>query len=156
MTRASAAAALAILFFLVTTLSGLPASAQRQDLPTPTPLLRVDVTSMSPRLVSAADEQLRVTARVTNIATVPVQNLNARLQLGARQSSGTELRQALRGTAPYDAQMTPFQQFSPVLQPGEATDLTLVADLRGAAGGMLFAEPGVYPLLVNVNGTPQD
>ncbi|MFO7191685.1 DUF6049 family protein [Thermocrispum agreste] len=149
------AAAVAALFVLLGSLCGIPASAQTRQVPPPEPVLKVDVTAMTPRIVTESDDDLRITVRVRNIAKVPVRNLAARLQFGERQRTNLQVRQALRGTAPQDAQSTPFQQVSPELMPGEATEFTLTAALTpGAPNGVAFLEPGVYPLLVNINGIP--
>lgn len=145
---------LAVLSVLVCTMIGLtPTASAQQGLPAPEPMLRVDVTSMSPRIVSQSDEELKLTARVKNISDVPILNVKARLQLGDRQTTSTGVRQALRGVAPVETQRTLFDTLSPMLRPGESVDLTVVADLRSE---LFFAEPGVYPLLVNVNGTPEN
>jgi len=151
----AAAAAVAALFVLLSTLCGFPAAAQQQQLPAQQPMLRVDVKAMSPRIVTESDTTLAITVRVRNIAKVPVRGLAARLQFGTRQETEQQLRKALRGIAPVDAQSTPFQPISDDLQPGESKEFTLVAPLQpGVPNGVVFLEPGVYPLLVNINGTP--
>jgi hypothetical protein len=144
------AVAFAALFLLVN--AALPATAQ-EPLQEPEPMLRLDVTSMSPRIVTHSDETLKITARVTNISDQPIENVKARLEAGAQQQSSTELGTALRAGAPTDVQRTLFKPLTPILQPGDSAELTIEAGLQGGLEGLLFGEPGVYPLLVNVNAT---
>src|SRR5699024_2981638 len=40
-------------------------------------------------------------------------------------------------------------------QPGESTSVNLAIPLDGSPRGLTIPRPGVYPLLVNVNGTPE-
>lgn len=154
MIRAPFAVVLAALFVLVNAVIGLPA-AGAQPLPRSEPVLRLDVTSFSPRIVTHSSRTLTISAQVTNISGRPVHNLEARLQAGAAQTTAAELGQALRATAATDSHATPFRPVAPVLQPGQRAQLTIVADLRGGPGGLPLAEPGVYPLLINVNGRPE-
>lgn len=155
MTRLPVAVLLTGLFVLVNALFG-PAAIAAQPLGPEAQLLRLDITTMNPRVVTSGSETLTVTAELTNVSDAPILNLRGRLQLGAPQQSEAEVRQALSATAPTDSQRTPFRQLTPRLGPGESTNLTIVADLRGAPEGLVFAEPGVYPMLINVNGQPQN
>lgn len=149
------AATVAALFVLVNAWFAAPvASAQQPPAPLPRPeqMLRLDVTSISPRVVTDSARTLMVTARVTNVSDQPLVGLKARVQLGARVAGATELSSALRGAVPTDAPLTLFEPVTPELLPGASADLSIVADLRS---GLPFPEPGVYPLLVNVNGAPE-
>lgn len=155
MTRLPVAVLLTGLFVLVNALFG-PAAIAAQPLGPEPQLLRLDIATMNPRVVTSGSETLTVTAELTNVSDAPILNLRGRLQLGAPQQSEAEVRQALSATAPTDSQRTPFRLLTPRLAPGQSTDLTIVADLRGAPEGLVFAEPGVYPMLININGQPQN
>lgn len=147
------AAVTATVFLLVSALLGPVVGAQ--PLQPVKPMLTINITSLSPRIVDTSAKRLTVEARVTNIADVPVHTLKARLQLGAPQADADELGQALRGAAPLDSQATPFRPVSDRLAPGESVDLKIEADLRGGLDGLYFTEPGEYPLMLNVNGAPE-
>lgn len=149
------AAVLAVVFLLVTAPFGAPANAQDDLSGMPRPLLDIDVVTMDPRVVTAENDELQLTVEVTNTSNTPITDVQARLQLGQQQTTPDEVQQALSGGAATDSQHTPFEPVSTVLEPDDTQRLTITVDLRGGAGGLSFAEPGTYPLLINVNGQPQ-
>lgn len=114
-------------------------------------LLRLEVDSLSPRLVTADTTRVTVTGRITNVGDRAVDQIDAKLQRGEPVRGDGDLWN-LAGRAT-DTADTPFVQVSESLEPGESVELNLAAALRGADSLDVDA-PGVYPLLVNVNGRP--
>lgn len=162
MTRIAFALGAAVLLLVLTGMPGAPAHADpdEQDTAQPpadlTEMLRLDVTSMTPRIVTSKARTLKITVTLTNIADRPINNLRARLHLGTKQTNRKSLTQALTAGAPMDYQLTPFRDVGTPLAPDQQRTFTLTADLRGGEGGFLFPETGVYPLLINVNGKPEN
>lgn len=153
MIRSIAATAVVALFTLVNALIAAPASAQ-QPLPAPPIMLKMDVTSISPRLIDADSRSLSVEATLTNVSDRRISGLSARLQLGTPVTTEEQLSQAVAGDAPVDAQLTPFREVTSSLAPGASVRLSITTPITGGPDALLLAQPGVYPLLINVNGTP--
>lgn len=145
--------ALTALFVLVNAVFGASASAQPPLVAQPSMLL-LDIDSITPRIVNASANTLSVSAELRNVGDRAITGIAARVQLGAPIASGDELGQALAGDLPIDAQLTPFREVTPRLLPGESTTLSITVGLRGGAESLTLNQPGVYPLLINVNGTP--
>ncbi|GAB3438132.1 DUF6049 family protein [Actinophytocola sediminis] len=115
-------------------------------------LLRLEVDTMSPRLVTADTKQVTVTGRITNVGDRTVDRIDAKLQRGEPVGTDAELRDL--AARPTDTADSPFVEVSDSLQPGESVDLAIRATLRGSPDSLDVTEPGVYPLLVNINGEP--
>lgn len=125
------------------------ASAQPIDNPT---MLELDLERTSPRLVTGTERTLTVTGRVTNVSDRRISDVIARLQLGQRQSTEGDLGEALAEPAPTDTPLTRFTDVADVLEPGQSASIDIRVPLDD--GSFPVTEPGVYPMLVNVNGTP--
>lgn len=118
--------------------------------------LKLSLDSVSPGTVTAESEPvLTVAGTVTNIGDRGVDEVAVRVQRARAVSDPGELRTTLKlDQANYEFP-TPFQDVSVRLEPGQRQQFTLTVPLRDAAGTSLnITEPGVYPLLLNVNGTP--
>jgi hypothetical protein len=120
--------------------------------------LRLDIAEMAPRVVTVGGPPtLTLTGTLTNTGDAPVHDLVIRAQRGAPIDTEGILRDALDGSA-QTAAVTP--QFTPLpgeLAPGGQLPVRLTVALRGPPETSLaLAEPGVYELLVNVNGAPRD
>ncbi len=98
---------------------------------------------------------LTVAGTVTNIGDRPVHEVMVRLEHAPAVSASMGLRTNLDGdTDQYEPAMD-FTTVSPELQRGQKAKFSLSVPMRSAAKHSLdIAAPGVYPLLVNVNGTP--
>ncbi|HZG90451.1 MAG TPA: DUF6049 family protein, partial [Pseudonocardia sp.] len=158
----SVAALVAItLLLLVGPLTGVALAGGPADRVVPRPEggpLRLDLTRIGPRLITAdGPDTLTVVGTLTNTGDRPVDDLVVRVQRGDPLDTEGRLRDALDGAAGTDA-VTP--QFTPLpgeLPPGGQLPVRLDVPLRGAAETTLaLRETGVYELLVNVNGVPQD
>ncbi|EMD28042.1 DUF6049 family protein [Amycolatopsis azurea] len=143
-----AATVLSILFLALPALFGAVAQAQDQ------PRLRVDLDQLNPRVVTTTSTSITVTGRVTNVGDRPISKLSVRLQLGARLQSEQQIGDVLAGGKFKDLAATEFVDLEPdKLEAGQSAKLDLEVPL-GQSSKLQFPKPGVYPLLVNVNGTP--
>lgn len=128
-----------------------PASAQA-DLQ-----VTIELTEMSPRVVTTnGPGVLTVAGRVSNQGDRTIEHLDVRVQRGDLVRSPAELQAALTGDATTDTARPRFTDLPDSLRPGSSTPFQIDVPLRG--GGPLdslqITEPGVYPLLVNLNGEP--
>ncbi|HVV09096.1 hypothetical protein [Amycolatopsis sp.] len=145
-----AAAALVVLFTVLTA----PFASAAQPI-TDTPRLRLDVSQMNPRVITSTSTTLNITGTVTNIGDRRISDLQVRLDLGDKLSSEKQIRSAMSGTAANAAYNSKFLDIDPgTLEPGQTGQLNITVLLDGSAGNLRIAAPGIYPLLVNVNGTP--
>ncbi|KZB84904.1 DUF6049 family protein [Amycolatopsis regifaucium] len=143
-----AATVLSILFLAMPALFGAVAQAQEQ------PRLRVDLDQLNPRVVTTTSTSLTITGRVTNIGDRRISKLGVRLQLGTRLQTEQQISDVLGGGKFKDLSATDFVDLAPdTLEPGQSAGLNLAVPL-GQSSKLQFPRPGVYPLLVNVNGTP--
>jgi hypothetical protein len=98
---------------------------------------------------------LRVTGRVVNIGDRPITKLAVRLQRDEPVSSDDAAARAVDGAleAPH---VTRFQPLPADLAPGQSSPFSLEVPLRGGTDleSLQITEPGVYPVLVNLNGKP--
>ncbi|MBK1784584.1 DUF6049 family protein [Prauserella cavernicola] len=142
------ALALAVAFLVAQGLFGATsATAQPLDAPN---WLELDVEQLSPRVVTPQDDTLQVQATVTNVGDRPITDIVARLQLGAAQTTEDELDQTLGDPPPTDSGTTEWVGIADTLRPGDTAPVTLDVPIET----LPLSSPGVYPLLVNVNGTP--
>ncbi|RJQ88860.1 DUF6049 family protein [Amycolatopsis panacis] len=148
-----AAFLLSLLVLAAAALFGAPAQAQQEPSPEP-PRLRVDLDHLAPRVLTGTSTQLQVSGTVTNIGDRRIDRPQARLQVGDRINGTRAMSGVLNGEPVQDIPLTDFTILAPALEPGQSTRLDLQVPLTGQRAGV-FARPGVYPLLVNVNGTPE-
>jgi hypothetical protein len=117
----------------------------------------IELTTMSPRLVTAdGPGVLSVIGRVSNRGDRTIQQLDVRVQRGEPVGSEADLRTALAGDAVTDSTRPRFVNLPGTLEPGASAPFRVDVPLRG--GGPLdslqITQPGVYPLLINLNGRP--
>ena len=117
--------------------------------------LSIRVDGVTPDVVSTSSEPIvTVVGTVTNVGDRPVREVVARLERAPAVAVPAELRSNLAA----DGQFQPVGEFVSVttqLDRGQAAGFRFAFPLRSAAVPSLgIEEPGVYPLLVNVNGTP--
>ncbi len=120
------------------------------------PFVQIHIDQVSPQVATTTSEPVvSVAGTVTNIGDRPVHDLMLRLERAPAVPTSMGLRTNLDGdTDQYQAAMD-FATVSPELQRGQKTKFTLSAPMRSAGKHSLeITAPGVYPLLVNVNGTP--
>ncbi|WP_410667114.1 glycoprotein [Amycolatopsis sp. cmx-4-68] len=144
-----AAAFLSVLFLAVPALAGATV-AQAADVAR----LRVDLAELNPRVITGSSTTLTVAGTVTNTGDRKVTRPQVRLQVGERQTTERGIGDVLSGAVIKDSPLTDFASVADVLEPGQSAPLNITVNLTGAKAA-LFNRPGVYPLLVNVNGTPE-
>jgi hypothetical protein len=118
--------------------------------------LQVQVDSVTPDLITTTSEPtVTVTGTVTNVGDRPVRDVVARLERASAVTSSAGLRTNLDGA---NDQFQPVGEFTTVaaeMQRGQAVGFTFSYPIRSRTGPALGIDrPGVYPLLVNINGTP--
>ncbi|MEU0530513.1 DUF6049 family protein [Amycolatopsis tolypomycina] len=145
-----AAAFLSVLFLAVPALAGA-AAAQAQE---GGARLRIDLAELAPRVVTSSTTTLTVTGTVTNTGDRKVTKPQVRLQVGDRATTERGVGDVLSGAVIKDTPLTEFTPVADVLEPGQSAPLNISVPLTGARANR-FSLPGVYPLLVNVNGTPE-
>jgi hypothetical protein len=136
-----------------------PMAPARQPIGQPVPpvtgaqsLVELRVTELTPRVVTSDTQAVTVRGKVTNNSDRRIDQLRVRLQRGDAITSDKALREIQ--TQNTDAATGAFQEFAKTLQRGDSADLEITIPVRGVARSLLIDDPGVYPLLVNVNGRP--
>ncbi len=123
--------------------------------------LKMSLDSVTPTTITAAsDPYFVVSGTVTNIGDRPVSDISVRIQRAAAVSTPSRLRSTLRlDQINYDV-TGKFQDIAEKLTPGQRKQFSLTvalhsaADLPGEISALDITDPGVYPLLLNVNGEP--
>jgi hypothetical protein len=120
------------------------------------PFLQVRIDGVTPGVVTTTSEPVvTVTGKVQNVGDRPVRDVMVRLEHAAAVESSAGLRTNLGGANDQFEPVADFITVSPELQRGQDVPFRLAVPLRSAAGPSLGVQkPGVYPLLVNANGTP--
>ncbi|WP_182348351.1 glycoprotein [Tomitella gaofuii] len=96
-----------------------------------------------------------VTGTVRNVGDRDVSDVEVRLQRAPRIDATEEVRSVLNLDQSSYGTVGLFHPVAESLGQGESADFTLSLPLNDTATRSLeITEPGVYPLLVNVNGTP--
>jgi hypothetical protein len=132
----------------------LPHSAAGE--PGSTPFLSVRIDRVTPEVVTTTSEPVvTVTGTVQNVGDRPVRDVMVRLEDTAAVKSSAGLRTNLAGNVDQFEPVAEFVTLAPELARGRDVPFTLSYPLRSAAEPSLGIEaPGVYPVMVNVNGTP--
>ncbi|WP_127784529.1 DUF6049 family protein [Rhodococcus sp. X156] len=159
-------AVLAVLLGCVALLGGLSsasaagreAAAAIEQVPSvPNPqFVSLQVDTISPSTVTTGTLGLvTVTGSVVNDGDRDVRRVQVRLQRGAAIDSSGQLRTALRSSPSELVTQAPYVDLVEVLRPGESAPFSLTLGLTGdLTTSLALTEPGIYPLLVNVNGIP--
>jgi hypothetical protein len=120
------------------------------------PFVQVRIDQVTPQVATTTSEPVvTVTGTVANIGDRPVRDVMIRLEHAPAVSNSAGLRTNLDGGTDQYQAAEEFVTVSPELRRGQKTKFTLSAPMRSATRHSLdINAPGVYPLLVNVNGTP--
>lgn len=155
-TAAALPRALAALILLA--LSALPVVVPGNAAAEPgaTPFLQVRIDRVSPDVVTTTSEPMvTVAGAVLNVGDRPVRDVVVRLEDAAAVTTSTGLRTNLTGDVDQFEPVGNFVPLSPEIPRGQEVPFTLSYPLRSADRPSLsINEPGVYPVMVNVNGTP--
>lgn len=100
-----------------------------------------------------------VSGTITNVGDTPLEAVDVRLQRGPRATSAEAVRDPLVWSEPSFPVRGEFLRVAEALAPGESVPYSVSMPARDVPGNpaadLQLTEPGVYPLLVNVNGTPE-
>ncbi|HUQ61232.1 DUF6049 family protein [Lentzea sp.] len=118
--------------------------------------LRLDIAQLTPRFVTSdSPGSVTITGSIVNVGDRKVSDIVLRLERGDSLDSEDDLRKALREPAAAEAVQPKFTQIADALEAGQQKDFTLQVPLRGDDPTSLQVEqPGIYPILANVNGRP--
>ena len=124
--------------------------------PGATPFVQVRIDQVTPQTVTTTSEPVvTVAGTVTNVGDRPVRDVVIRLEHAPAVSASAALRTDLDGNTDQYQPVADFLTVSSELQRGHKVGFTLSAPVRSLTKPSLgIGKPGVYPLLVNVNGTP--
>ncbi|MFD4369298.1 DUF6049 family protein [Rhodococcus sp. NPDC058521] len=118
--------------------------------------LHLDIDEVTPSSVTTSSEPVvTVKGSIRNVGDRPVEDVDIRLQRGPEITESPALRSSLTvDQSRYDT-VGEFDTVANRLTQGASKDFTLSLPLRSDTEASLdITEPGVYPLMVNVNGTP--
>lgn len=117
--------------------------------------VELTVGSISPSTVTATTTDFTVRGSLRNTGDRTVTDLDVRLERAPAVATAGDLSTALRVTPEKFISTGAFTRVDNRLNPGESVDFTLDLPTTGRRGSSLaLTDPGVYPVLVNVNGTP--
>ena len=143
-----------------------PQTAAALDLvPNPAPThARVAIDEITPQVADGAPGSdaingiplVTVRGTVTNASDAEISDLTIRLQRGRGTSQPAQVRTALSAPEQDFEIAGPFEPLADTLAPGAEVPFEVKMPLAEANDGpsLQVDQPGVYPLLVNVNGTP--
>jgi hypothetical protein len=145
-------AAIALLALIVAPV--MPRAAAGE--PGSVPFLQVRIDRVTPEVVTTTSERVvTVTGTVLNVGDRPVRDVMVRLEHAAAVTSSAGLRTNLAGNVDQFEPVADFITLAPELLRGQDVPFTLAYPLRSSEPSSLQIEqPGVYPVMVNVNGTP--
>lgn len=120
--------------------------------------LAFTLQSVSPSVVtSTGGNTLAIRGTIRNTSARTVTGLIYRLQRGAPLANGAAVSKEIASPGEPTSVIGDFTALGDPLEPGGAMTFAVAAGLVGSAADSLRIDrPGVYPLLVNVNGTIDD
>lgn len=118
--------------------------------------VQIRIDNVTPDVVNTtSDPVVTVVGTVTNVGDRPVRDVMVRLEHAAAVTTSAELRTNLSGSVEQYEAVSDFITIAPELQQGQRVPFTLSYPVHSAdLPSLEIEEPGVYPALVNVNGTP--
>jgi hypothetical protein len=138
----------AVLLFAIIPLAPAPPAAAQGTTPT-----QLDVIKITPSAVAAGSPgEVVVSGRLTNTSDHQINDVKARIQRGNATTTEPAVQRALRDDTPTVIEPT-FSAVADRLAPGQQIPVELRIPLTGA-NSLQISQPGVYPLLVNINGVP--
>jgi hypothetical protein len=147
-----AATVFVVLFLMLQGFFGAPAMAQSSS---DTPRLRLEVSQLVPRYVSTNSTSLSIPGKITNIGDRRIAKPVVRLEIGERLTTERQLTESMAGGLPVGSKPSNFIPVADSLEPGQSVSFTVTAPLGTGPNALQVTKTGVYPLLVNVNGTPE-
>ncbi len=125
--------------------------------PEPAAPLTVRLDSVTPDVVTtSSDATVTVTGTVTNTGDRPVRDVLARLEQGPAVTSSSALRTSLAVGGGFEG-VGDFIRVASDLGRGQVAGFEFSVPIgTGPQPSLRIDTPGVYPVLVNINGTPAD
>jgi len=121
-----------------------------------TALATISIDGVRPTVVTTTTgPTIVVEGTVRNTGERVLRSLTIRLQRGPAVRRAADLRTELAGDPATFEINGEFSAIANELRPGATTGFSLRMPLSSAAG-LRISEPGIYPLLVNLNATPDD
>ena len=120
------------------------------------PFIQVRIDQVTPQTVTTTSEPVvKVTGTVTNVGDRPVRDVMVRLEHAPAVGTSAGLRTDLDGDTDQYEPVGDFLTVTSELPRGHKVGFSLSAPVRSRSKPSLaIGKPGVYPLLVNANGTP--
>ena len=129
-----------------------PAGAQPET--AGSPYASMSLTTIAPTLVTATSPRtVTVSGQLTNTFDRPIRDVVVRLQRGDALTDDAALRTSLAAETSAFGVVTPFAPVADELAAGATARFTITVPVSGDSG-LAISDTGVYPLLVNANGTP--
>ncbi|MEH3139594.1 MAG: hypothetical protein PGN37_05320 [Mycobacterium kyogaense] len=150
------AAVVALLAAVLPILASAVAHAQPSTQPSTLPFLTVQIDGITPDVVTTtSDPMVTVTGTIRNVGDRAVRDVVVRLERAGAVASSTALRTNLAGNVDQYQPVADFITVAPEMARGQTVPFRLAYPLRSTDHPSLdVTEPGVYPVMVNVNGTP--
>ena len=140
------------------TMIAMPAAVPRAAAGEPgaRPFLQIHLDQITPDTVTTtSDPVVTVSGTVTNVGDRPVRDVVVRLEHAPAVAASTGLRTDLKGGVEQYEAVANFVTIAPELAQGQHVPFTLSYPVRSAElPSLRIDQPGIYPVLVNVNGTP--
>ena len=152
----SPARLLAVVVALLMAVLPIVAPAVADAEPPTLPFLTVQIDGITPDVVTTtSDPMVTVTGVIRNVGDREVRDVVVRLERAGAVGSSSALRTDLAGNVDQYQPVADFITIAPELARGQDVPFRLSYPLRSPDHPSLnVTEPGVYPVMVNVNGTP--
>jgi hypothetical protein len=128
-------------------------AAAQPPLPDSPSRMRLEIDALAPRVITADTPTVTVTGKVTNTGDRRIDDVRVRLQRGEPLTTEQELRDARNQLT--DSVVSPFVEVATSLEQGQSAPISVTVGVRGDDESLRIDKPGIYPLLVNVNGRPE-
>ncbi|WP_019201528.1 hypothetical protein [Tsukamurella sp. 1534] len=120
--------------------------------------VRISIDEITPQVTEDSPNEVTVRGTVTNFGDRDVSDLDLRVQRAPAVATSAQLRSDLvADNNAYDT-LGRFEPVSKVLKPGQKTGFRISIPVRptdsGGGRDLGIDRPGVYPILVNLNGKP--
>ncbi|PRY45870.1 DUF6049 family protein [Umezawaea tangerina] len=119
--------------------------------------LRMEVDQLVPRaVIGGTPNSVKVTGKIFNVGDRKITEIDLRLERGDPLTKEEDVKSALR--EPVQSELVRQPTFTPIsesLEAGQSAAFSLEVPLSGDDPTSLqITEPGIYPILANVNGKP--
>lgn len=124
--------------------------------PSPAPFVQVRIDRVTPDMVTTTSPPvITVSGTVINVGDRPVRDVMVRLEGAPAVTSSAGLRTNLDGATDQYQPVGDFITVAADLQRGQQASFALTAPVRSSTiPSLAITNPGIFPVLVNANGTP--